>query len=446
MKNLKWWLKWPLAAAAVIFILTLIAPLVPLGFLRPAVESRLSNMLGRKVSVGSLRLNLWGGPYLTINGMTANEDPAFGEGQFLKADKVQANFSLLKYIFQWQLVIEGLNVQSPDFTFIKNREGVWSWTTIGGDEPGAQTTARFRALPDSYSRIDTVIDFLAGNESRLSDVHVEGASVRLIDLSKEQPTETVYKNIFLHASVTTTYNGKVVAGRHAVGELKSDSSESEGVEILKASLPFDLNISRDQGSGLTVAGSVGPGPFQTRNFSANSFKIDLQVNSPRKAQTNPPQASASGLRGQGHISATDVVITGVNVSEKVAAKLQITSIGDMNTGTTIGGLETDFQIDQGIYRTPNLKIANLDGLGDAAAEQGWFTVESALTLNYGATLTLSDQITNQVKASSPIVGALVALIEINRPLAVSLNITGDVRSPQVSVDVLKTLGLDNIIK
>ena len=130
----------------------------------------------------------------------------------------------------------------------------------------------------------------------------------------------------------------------------------------------------------------------------------------------------------------------MNISEKIASKLQIPAIGDTSPGTTIASIETDFQIDQGIYRTPGLQVKNLDGVGDAKADQGWFKIESGLVLNYNVTITLSDQLKGQIKSTNPVIGAAVEAIESNVPLAVALNITGDARSPEVKVDLLRTFG------
>jgi hypothetical protein len=53
-------------------------PLLPISPLKDAVELKLSNTLGRKVTIDSVRLSLITGPYLTLTGMTAQEDAEFG--------------------------------------------------------------------------------------------------------------------------------------------------------------------------------------------------------------------------------------------------------------------------------------------------------------------------------------------------------------------------------
>jgi AsmA family len=441
MANRRRWLKPLLIVAALIVATVLIMPLVPLDFLKPAVQSRLSAALGRKVEVSSLRLSLWGGPYLTIGGMTAKEDPAFGGGDFFKADQVRADFAVLRYIFNQEVSIDGLTITSPDFTLIKNRDGVWSWTTLGGATTEASPQAAAEDFGDSRLAFIEPAAFFQNklSSSALKSVVIENASVRLVDQTAGPPSETVYKNIALNANVAPAEGSTSPAASRATGELRADSGETNGGEILKTTLPFDLNISRSERGGLVVEGTVGPGPFETTNFIARSFTLATKLATEPAQQAGGQQAS-SVLRGQGHISASEVVLPRINVSEQVAREVQLSGLGDMNAGTTINNLETDFHIDPEAYRTTGLRIQQLDGLGDAHADQGWFKIASALTLNYAATITLSEQATAQVKSSSPLAG-LVSLIQNSSRLSVSFNIIGDVRNPQVRVDVLKTLGL-----
>jgi hypothetical protein len=128
-------------------------------------------------------------------------------------------------------------------------------------------------------------------------------------------------------------------------------------------------------------------------------------------------------------------IPGVNLSERVASALRIGQVGDMNNGTILGSLETEFQLGQNVVNTQNLRIQQLDGLGDATANQGSFKIESALTLNYVATVVLSPDATSQVKKSSPVIGFIATILENNNRVSVPVNITGDARNPQVQVDV-----------
>ncbi|HET8674657.1 MAG TPA: AsmA family protein [Blastocatellia bacterium] len=424
-RPLRWLSRLLLFVVILVVAAILLAPLIPLEPLKPPVEARLSRMLGREVRVASLRLNVLGGPYLTINGMTAKEDPAFGEGEFLKADEVRADFALTQYLVNRQVVIDGITIKSPQFTFIKNANGAWSWTTLG---QRATTSARFdysSAIQSSQTLFRAARLFAEGESgATFKNIQVENGSVKLIDKSGSQP-ETLYKNIALRASVAPAPDAPATTS-HVTGEVDAKSEAEDGAEFLKALMPFDLKIDRSAAAVLTVKGTVGPGPLETKSFTAGRFELAGQINSDQ---------TPSAITGSGQISTSEMFIPGVNLSEQVAGALRIAQVGDMNKGTVLGSLETDFQLGDNVVNTQNLRIQQLDGLGDATANQGWFKIESALTLNYVATVVLSPDATSEVKKSSPIIGFVATILENNNRVSVPVNITGDARNPQVQVDV-----------
>jgi hypothetical protein len=137
------------------------------------------------------------------------------------------------------------------------------------------------------------------------------------------------------------------------------------------------------------------------------------------------------------MTSNDLFIASVNLSEQVARSLKIDQIGDMNPGTGLGSVESDFQIEQGVIKTSNLRIQQMDGLGDASARDGWFQTATPPSLNYSATVMLSPEATAKVKSSSPLFGVAISILESNNRVAVPVNITGEVRSPQVQVDVYR---------
>src|SRR5712691_6456730 len=127
-------------------------PLVPLSPLKNSVALKLSDTLGRRVTIDSVRLNLIRS-HLIITGMTAHEDPAFGEGAFLKANEVWAGFDVFQYLRSSQLVIDSITLKSPQIDLVKNRDGVWSWTTLGKQISQESTAASLVSENVSYSSI-----------------------------------------------------------------------------------------------------------------------------------------------------------------------------------------------------------------------------------------------------------------------------------------------------
>ena len=400
------------------------APLVQFAPLKTAAEIKLSEMLGRKVTVESARLNLLTGPSLTLTGMTAQEDPDFGNDVFLKAESVRADFDVAEYVRSRRLLIREMTLRSPQINLVKNTNGVWSWTTIGKQQPDRSAIS---SLVSGIAQAFSALGLLpAGSLSSttLKSISVENASVRLIDHTASAQSETLYRHIVLNASLAPNSTGDSAGSTHAIGRLVVQSDEDGQADLLKATLPIDLQI-EGAGAALSAGGSIGPGPIETKNLTIGAVEVKGEIRSER----------GTPLTGNGHISATDMFIRTINLSEQVARALKVDQIGDMSPGTKLASLDTDFQISKATFNTTDLRMQELDGLGDATAQTGSFKIEAALTVNYAATVTLSADATSRVKSSSPMLGIVVTVLETNNRLSVPININGDVRKPEIQVDV-----------
>ena len=400
----------------------LVAAFLPLTPLKASVEARLSDSLGRKVTIDSLHLSLANGFTFAITGMTAQENQSFGDGVFLRADDVRAGFDVVEFLRKRRVVLKSLTIGSPRIQLVKNVEGQWNWTTLG--EQPAQRSGAAATFLRSANALSIVAILLSSDSSgaKLKEIRIENASVRVVDRSRPQSPDALYKNISLSASLAPS--SPESGDTDVKGELTARSEEDGEAELLKATLPFDLKI-QSQRTGLTVGGSVGAGPFETRNLSVESFAIAGRIASP----TDAP------LSGDGRITATNMFLPTINLSQKVAEALKITQIGNMEAGSSIASLETAFRLSKDTVSTTGLRLQQVDGLGDATAQSGSFKIEAALTVNYAANVNLSAEATARVKSASTILGMLTTIFETNNRISVPVNIIGDVRHPQIQVDV-----------
>lgn len=410
---------------AIVAVVVAAAPLLPLSPLKSEVEAKLSETLGRKVTIASLRLSLIGGPYLAISGMIAAEDPQFGDGAFLRANEVRAHIDIIRYLQTRQIAIDSITLKSPQIDLIKNPNGVWDWTTLGRT-PSRQSTSSL-LIREALSPLSIITAVFEGNVSatNLRKLRIESASVRLVDRTESQSSGVLYKNISLNAALAPYADEKARAGTQAKGDLSVQSEEDGEADRLRAEFPFDLKIFGSDVAAVSVSGSIGPGVIETQNVSIGALAVNGEIN----ANKDEP------LTGDGRLSATDLVIHTVNLSERVSSALKLDQIGDMSPGTSVANLQTDFHISRGTVNTAGLHIDQLDGLGDATVPTGSFRIDSALTVNYAATVILSPEATSRVKSMSSTMGLFVTILETNNRLSVPINIVGDVRNPEVQVDV-----------
>jgi hypothetical protein len=430
--------------AVLVVAAALAAPLIPLDHFKPQVESRLSRLLGSKVSVGSVRFSVLRGPAIEIKGMTAREDSTFGEGSVLEADTVRAGLAMVPLVLHRQLAVQR--------------------------------------------------------------IQFKGATLKLADRSSRSSSagDTVYKDLELDAYVRPSDDGS--SGSHATGTFRARSEESDGAEKLGAEMPFDLLVGKGRPNNLSLKGAIGPGNIETKNFAAQNFKSSIELNG-KKATLDQIEAdlydgtlharseidmtgsktrfSAEGdvqnlnidqsitskldiagqitghlnskfklsgdvdslpaamatVSGAGQASSDDLFVSGLNLSTQVARALKVDQIGDMSPGTRIGHIETGFQIAQGQIDTSNVRVERVAGLGDAASAQGRITVserngKSSVSMDIPATITMSTEAMERVKSAMPLIGAAMSLLANGNRVTIPITIRGDVRNPQVQVDVL----------
>ncbi len=128
-------LKWiTIAFAALILILFVLPLLIPVNKFRPTIEEQASTALGRKVQLGNLSLSLIRGS-LGIDNLSISDDPKFNSGPFLTAQSVRVGVELLPLIFSKQVNVTEVIIEKPQVMMLKDPNGKWNFSSIGGNAP-----------------------------------------------------------------------------------------------------------------------------------------------------------------------------------------------------------------------------------------------------------------------------------------------------------------------
>jgi AsmA protein len=121
-------------AGIVIALLIVVAIAVPflvnVNAFRPQIESNLSSALGRPVKVGNLSLSIFSGS-VEANQLSIADDPKFGSAPFIQAKSLQVGVELMPLIFSKQLNVTHLRIDRPEIALLRNREGVWNFSSLG---------------------------------------------------------------------------------------------------------------------------------------------------------------------------------------------------------------------------------------------------------------------------------------------------------------------------
>lgn len=125
------WAKVAIVVVAVFLLLIFVLPLfVNANTFRPVLENQLSQVLGRKVTLGNLKFSLLAGA-LQAKDISIADDAAFSTQPFLRAQSIDIKVETWPLVFRHELIVNGLTISSPSIRLISNDAGVWNFSSIG---------------------------------------------------------------------------------------------------------------------------------------------------------------------------------------------------------------------------------------------------------------------------------------------------------------------------
>jgi AsmA protein len=146
--------RYVLIAVGVLIVILLALPLfINANSFRPTIEERLSTALGRKVQVGDLSLSIFSGS-LTASNLSIADDPAFSSSPFLTAKSFKVGVEMMPLITSKTLNVTGLTIEKPELNLVRNQQGKWNFSTLGGNAAAQQKTPSGGAVPIPEFRVD----------------------------------------------------------------------------------------------------------------------------------------------------------------------------------------------------------------------------------------------------------------------------------------------------
>ena len=123
-----------LLAAGVLTLEVLNRTVLP-AKVRSWAEESATRALGRKVSIGAVRLSLWRG--FLLERVAISEDPRFGTDPFVEAEQVSGGVLFLPLVGRRELLIPVLHLVRPRVRLLQNPEGEWNFRTLAFQKPAA---------------------------------------------------------------------------------------------------------------------------------------------------------------------------------------------------------------------------------------------------------------------------------------------------------------------
>jgi AsmA protein len=146
--------KWILVVIALLAIVIIALPfLFDVNQFRPQIQSKFSNVLGRRVTVGKMKLSILSGSF-EVDDITISDNPAFSSTSFLQAKSLKIGVKLIPLIFSKAIQVTGIYLDKPEIILIRSKSDQWNFSDLGKSasspkpESDAQTTSADTTAPN----------------------------------------------------------------------------------------------------------------------------------------------------------------------------------------------------------------------------------------------------------------------------------------------------------
>src|SRR5205809_1559155 len=136
-----------------ILILILLVVAIALPFLvnvnsfRPTIESQASSALGRKVTIGNLKLSILTGS-VSADDLSIADDPAFGKAPFVTAKGLNVGVEVIPLVFNKTLHVTDLTLDRPQIALLRTSSGKWNFSSLGASNANSPMKTKAPASAD----------------------------------------------------------------------------------------------------------------------------------------------------------------------------------------------------------------------------------------------------------------------------------------------------------
>jgi AsmA protein len=398
----------------ILVVLIVVAGLVAPAFINvnqygPLIESKLQDRLGRKVSLGPMRLSLIPLGFRVRNAVIA-DDAKFNSGRpFAQVQTLSVHPELLP-LLRREVEIKSIQLDRPTVELVRNQQGIWNFSTLMGDQQQASQNKPSAFSLDQlkiYDGLIAITDYQQGKPRAVYD-HID------LDLSDFALDKAFSVDVRAHMPGT---GEQVVALRGNIGPIQRDAV---------ARTPFDGQFE------LTGASLSALQRFLNVEALANSDAIitgraDVKNSADALASTGKFDIKNPRIHGVdiGYPIAIDYQVNG-NLSEskaevqKANLKLGQTPIALHGSFNAQSGQSNPAQVDM-TFQASNVSIAETARLAAA----------------FGAVFNAANNISGNLNVNLHAQGAVTKPILNGNIEARNLGISGgDLREP-VQVDAIQ---------
>src|ERR1041385_2973450 len=138
-----------IAVAAIVGVVVLaavgLALFLDANQFRPALASRMSDALGRRVEIGNLKIS-WLAGGVAAEDVVITDDPKFSRDPFVSAKSVSIGVDLAPLIFSRSLRVQSFTLEQPRVSLIRSNAGTWNFSSLGSGQSSSGSMGAISVL------------------------------------------------------------------------------------------------------------------------------------------------------------------------------------------------------------------------------------------------------------------------------------------------------------
>jgi uncharacterized protein involved in outer membrane biogenesis len=475
----KWWV-------VIIVVLVVVAGLIAAPYLinvdtyRGVVESKLSQAIGRQVSLNDLRLSV--APLaIESKDVRISDDPSFRKDDFVQIQSLRLHLNFWP-LLRRQIQVTSLELLAPNVWLVKNPQGVWNFSTLGGKKSAASQVVVIgagvgAATSDGVTGFD--VSNLSVKKGRVvitDQAHPkELSSFDILDFSARD----ISSNVAFPFSLTVAgsefkeplriegkagpldpanmadspLEGTLEAKTFQYGKISVENLHGKFAflrQVLKLD-PLDFDLYRGHHSGtvtlnfrhpeMALASSsrlatVDANQLLSSTSTAKDFLYGLINGNFTLSHPGGKESDwLRGISGKAFVDLQKGKLAHLSIGHEVLTIAKLGGINFPEGETPITKMSGNFDIADNWAHTQDLHIATQDI--DLLC-QGGISFDNELKLD--VTATFSQEASLRMKSTSPVGGLLDAfLADKNKQIVIPFQVTGTAQKPHFKLDSQKLL-------
>lgn len=277
---------------------------------KETIVAQIEQAIDRDVAINDLEATIGWSMGIRLNQFSIAEDPAFGQGQFVRADFLQLNLKVVPLFFK-KIEISNFELKQPVIQIIKNKDGTYNFSSLArtpeSDAPPADATAPAPG-EDSASAPSTPVEIALSrlivtdgavqytDPSAQQNIQLNDVDVEIVEFSLDRPFSTSVQLAYGQDKQNIEFRGDVGPLAHSTDPLSIDGTLAikgfpaetlTQMPAIQGSLPDSLNVKgllngtfqlKGGGNSIAVQGALNADATDIRwsELLAKSSGVPLQ--------------------------------------------------------------------------------------------------------------------------------------------------------------------------